>query len=576
MLHVQHQRGLKLVSPMIRQMRRVLILVFLIGALVAPYPSTSSQRRTSRTAVTTAVEPSRIAERITAAELRDYLFFIASDEMEGRDTPSRGLDLAAKFIAMQLSRWGIKPGGDNGTYFQQIALNRYKLDPDKTSVELGGEKYKFGDHFLAQVTGTGQSMSGSASGPLVYVSHGWVVKDKNIDAYTGISVKDKIMIVAGSGFPRGITRGDLIGERGDAWSDPITYGQKNEAKGAIIIPSFQNIAFWDRTLRNLVERGSIVVEKFQTQAESSQFPVVIASPEMLTSIFRSERQSAVNLYQSSVGGEPLAAFDLSPNKTASLTVSVATERLYTQNVIGIAEGSDPILKNEYVAIGAHYDHVGIGNPVGGDAIYNGADDDGSGTVAMLTMAHALSQGPRPKRSMLFVWHAGEEKGLWGSRYFVENPTVPLGQIVTQINIDMIGRSKREGDTNPANRDLSGPNEVYVIGSRVMSTELGELTDRVNSAYLNLSYNYRYDDPKDPNRFFFRSDHYNYAQKGIPIVFFFTGVHEDYHRPGDHPDKIDYQKLEKVTQTIFMTAWEIANLSSRPKVDKQLPSELRRQ
>jgi Zn-dependent M28 family amino/carboxypeptidase len=259
----------------------------------------------------------------------------------------------------------------------------------------------------------------------------------------------------------------------------------------------------------------------------------------------------------------------------TITVVDKTDPVSTQNVIAVFEGSDSVLKDEYVALGAHYDHVGIGIPVNGDAIYNGADDDGSGTTALLSIAEALSKArTRPKRSVLFVWHAGEEKGLWGSRYFTDNPTIPLDHIVTQINIDMIGRSKKEGDTNPRNRELTGANEIYVIGSRMMSAELGDLNEAVNRDYLNLTFNYRYDDPNDPNRFFFRSDHFNYARKGIPIIFFFDGEHEDYHRPGDSPDKIDYQKMEKVVRTVYMTLWEIANRPTRPKVDKQLPAQFK--
>jgi Zn-dependent M28 family amino/carboxypeptidase len=276
-----------------------------------------------------------------------------------------------------------------------------------------------------------------------------------------------------------------------------------------------------------------------------------------------------------VAGEPGTAFDLEPNKKATLNVAVQSETITTQNVVGIWDGSDPVLKNEYVAIGAHYDHVGIGTPVNGDSIYNGADDDGSGTVSVLAMAEAFAHSPRPKRSILFVWHAGEEKGLWGSRYFTENPTVPLNQIVTQLNIDMIGRSKPEGDANPRNASLSAANEIYVIGSKMMSTELGALSDRVNQSYLNINFNFKYDDPKDPNQFFFRSDHYNYARRGVPIIFYFDGEHEDYHRPGDEIQKIDYQKMERVARTIFLTGWEIAGLAARPKVDKQLPAELNR-
>jgi len=155
----------------------------------------------------------------------------------------------------------------------------------------------------------------------------------------------------------------------------------------------------------------------------------------------------------------------------------------------------------------------------------------------------------------------------------DNPAIPLAQIVTQLNIDMIGRSKKDGDTDPRNKELSGPNQIYVIGSKMMSTELGGLSEAVNKSFLNLQYDYRYDDPNDPNRFFFRSDHFNYARKGIPIIFFFDGVHEDYHRPGDEPQKIDYQKMEKVTRTIYLTLWEVANRSARVKVDKQLPAQL---
>jgi Zn-dependent M28 family amino/carboxypeptidase len=257
-----------------------------------------------------------------------------------------------------------------------------------------------------------------------------------------------------------------------------------------------------------------------------------------------------------------------------MNVASNSETVPTQNVVAVWEGSDPVLKAEYVALGAHYDHVGTCPPVGDDTICNGADDDGSGTTALLGMAEALAKAPtRPKRSVLFVWHCGEEKGLWGSRYFTEFPTVPLNQIVAQINIDMIGRSKKEGDTNPRNSELSGPDAVYVIGSTMMSTELGELVNAVNKSYLNLTFDTKYDDPKDPNRFFSRSDHYNYARKGIPIIFFFDGVHEDYHRPGDSADKIDYQKMEKVTRTVYMTLWEIANRPARLKVDKPLPAQI---
>ena len=561
-------------------MKRFVITFVLVGALVSPFQGVYSQRRSSDAAASAAAASvsRKVADGITAAQLRDYLYFIASDEMEGRDTPSRGLDTTAKFLAMSLSRWGLKPAGDNGTYLQRIALGRYKIDPEKTRAEIDGQTFSFGDDFLAsQVPPGGARLPLNASGQLVYVGSGWMIKSKNMDAYRGVDVKDKIMVVAGGGLPKGVTHSELRGTRGVDWADPQTYAQAHGARGIIIIPGFQNLAFWDRIRRNAVARGQIEVEKFQAEPDETppRVPTIIASPGMLNALFRAESQSAAGLFNLSVAGDPAQAFALTANKKASFTISGASETVSTQNVVAVLEGSDPVLKNEYVALGAHYDHVGIGARVDGDAIYNGADDDGSGTTALLAMAEALAHSQaRPKRSVLFVWHCGEEKGLWGSRYFTEYPTVALDRIVAQLNIDMIGRSRKASDTTPANASLTGPNEIYVIGSKMMSTELGELSERVNRSYLNLEFNYRYDDPTDPNRFFFRSDHFNYARKGIPIIFYFDGEHEDYHRPTDSPDKIDYQKMERVARTIFMTMWELANAPNRPRVDKQLPPELK--
>lgn len=508
----------------------------------------------------------RNVNAITAAQLKDYLMFVAADEMEGRDTPSRGLNTTAKFMATQLSRWGLKPAGDEGSYFQSIALRRHRTDPAQTRAEINGRPFRFGTDFLDR-----EQTAGSVSGPVVYVGNGWLIKSKNINPYTGLDLKDKIIVFL-SGLPKGVSFGDLVGKEGEDFVPPMMYAARNGARGAIAIANFQALANWERNRRESVEEGSVVIEKFQRQDEAG-IPAITASPRMLSALFEGEKESAARLFNRGLGGDAVAPFELSPNKRVSFTIAVKSDQLFTQNVVAVREGSDAKLKNEYVAVGAHYDHVGIGAAVQGDSIYNGADDDGSGTVAVLAMAEAFSRAPRPKRSILFVWHCGEEKGLWGSRYFVENPLVPLEQIVTQLNIDMIGRSKKEGETNSENAELAGQHEIYVIGSKMMSTDLGNLSERVNKAYLNLKFNYKYDDSNDPNRFFFRSDHFNYAQKGIPIIFYFNGVHEDYHQLADAPDKIDYVRMEKITRTIYATAWELANAKARPKVDKKLPEEL---
>jgi CubicO group peptidase (beta-lactamase class C family) len=556
-----------------------LFSILLIAALAAPIPVADAQDRGvggSAAAVSTATAATASrgnVDYITEARMREYLSFIASDELEGRDTPSPGLDAAAKYIADHLKRWGVKPAGDDGTYFQRIALRRTKLDAAATRAEIGGQSFSFGEDFLAQ------PIPGTASAPLVFVGYGWTVKSKNLNPYQNFDVKDKIVVALG-GFPKGLVPTDLVGKQGEDWANPIDNAQKLGAKGLIIIPSAQGLANWPQTRRVVTEFGALQVDKF-IKPNAGQVPVISVNTKMAEALLQGEKQASVILNpETRHQAEP---FELSRDKKVSLTVAVRAETLWTQNVIGVLEGRDPVLKNEYVAIGAHYDHVGKGLPSEdpskfppkdkntADVIYNGADDDGSGTVAVLMMAEAFarSSGVRPKRSILFIWHCGEEKGLWGSQYFTEYPTVPLNQIITELNIDMIGRSRRPGDANPANDKLAKPNEVFLIGSKMMSTELGGLSEAVNKSYLNLSFNYKFDDPRDPEQYFYRSDHFNYARKGIPIIFYMDGDHEDYHRPSDSIEKIDFRQLEQVTRTIHATAWELANLPQRPRVDKPL-------
>jgi hypothetical protein len=256
----------------------------------------------------------------------------------------------------------------------------------------------------------------------------------------------------------------------------------------------------------------------------------------------------------------------------------------THNVVGIVEGSDPQLKGTYVAFGAHYDHVGYaeGEVVGSgsdarrlgargrvtpgkadDRIWNGADDDGSGTVAIMAIAKAFAEGPRPKRSVIFVWHTGEESGLWGSRYFADHPTVPLDTIVSQLNIDMIGRNRDDKPTEA--------NTVYLVGSDRISTELHNLNRTANSALTKpLTLNYEFNDPSDTEQIYTRSDHYSYAAKGIPIIFFTTGLHPDYHANTDEVSKIEFDKLARIAQLVYETGVRVANLDHAPAHDNKGP------
>ncbi|MEW6127993.1 MAG: M28 family peptidase [Acidobacteriota bacterium] len=537
------------------------LIYFLVIALVMPGVQTFAQRKAEKLAATTAASVHGNADFINATQLKDYLTFVASDEMEGRDTPSRGLDTTAKYIASQLSRWGVKPAGDDGSYFQRIAMKRNKIDPQQTRVEINGQAFNYGEDFLTSLS------PGSASGQVVYASHGWVFKAKNIDAYQGIDVKGKIVVVTGAP-PKDISNKDFSGKQGEDWDFPTSAAQKRGAIAVMQVAGFQTLANWNQSRQNALERGFATVDKFQS-ATNSQIPSLIIAPRLVNVLFQGEKQNATMIFNRAAASDSIEAFEFKAEKKVSMQIATRSEPTGTQNVIGVLEGSDPVLKNEYVAIGAHYDHVGIGLPVNGDAIYNGADDDGSGTVAVLAMAEAFARGTRPKRSILFIWHAGEEKGLWGSRYFTDYPTIPLNQIVACLNIDMIGRTKKENDV-PANQPLPKPGEVFLIGPNMMSTELKGISEAINQSYLKLNFDYRYDDIKHPDNFFFRSDHYNYARKGIPIIFYMDGEHADYHRPSDHVDKIDFQNMEKIARTIFATAWELANRANRPKVDK-IPS-----
>ena len=554
-------------------MRKFLAFILVLFVFVSvPLQSASAQTRAKNSknigsSATVTAPRFGNTDGITAQQLRNYLEFIASDELEGRDTPSRGLDIAAMYIADHLKTWGIKPAGDNGTYFQKFPLKRSKVDAQSTNLSLNNQSFTYGEDFLTSLTNSNVPASG-----IVYASHGWVIKAKNINAYQGIDVKDKIVVVTG-GLPKGITFNDIQGKMGEDWLSPGLYANANGARAVISFPSFGGLANWKANRWNQADKGDLEFKAPQFQVK---IPTITATPRLLNAIFQGEKANGTNVFTKAIMQDFVEPFDLNPNKKISLNVAVKTEMTHSQNVIGILEGSDPTLKNEYVAIGAHYDHVGM-NPffAGEDKIWNGADDDGSGTVAVMAMAEAFSKSAqRPKRSILFIWHAGEEKGLWGSEYYADNPTVPINSIITQLNIDMIGRSQKLNEpVKPRNQELTKQGEVYLIGSKMMSTELGELSEATNNAFLKMNFNYRYDDPKDPQQFFYRSDHYNYAKKGIPIIFYMDGDHEDYHQPSDSVEKIDFEQMEKIARTIFATGWELANRPTRPKVDKPLSAQV---
>ncbi len=539
-------------------MKKHLLVMTIVVSFILP----SAALAKTNTVKITAAER-KMASAITAEQLSDYLHFIASDAMGGRNTPSRGLDITAQFIALNLKKWGFKPAGDDGSYFQKMTVRKEEIDDSQMVFSLGNKKFKYKKDFFRA------SGEGVVEAPLVFGKDGWMVKSKGLDAFKGVNVKDKIVVLHSQDGvrsiapprPKGVSQNDLKGEKGVDWADPMTNAKMNGAKGVIVVATPSIEGLWSRLARFL-GRGGMSIEGLRGGGDGGNnklLPSLLINSATANALFAGENGDH----------KSTSAFPL--KKSAKISVASGVKKIPTQNVVAIWEGSDPKLKEEMVAIGAHYDHVGTRPNAKGDKIWNGADDDGSGTVAVLAIAEALAKAKkRPKRSILLVWHAGEEKGLLGAAYFNKYPTVNIKNVVTQLNIDMIGRSKKEGDTHPKNKELTGPNEVYVIGSDLMSSTLGAVAKETNSSYLKMNYNYKYDDPKDPNRFFYRSDHFMYAKNGIPIAFWFTGTHVDYHGAGDHADKIDYQKMEKISRTIFLTMWELAELKTRPAVDKKLP------
>ena len=333
----------------------------------------------------------------------------------------------------------------------------------------------------------------------------------------------------------------------------------------LILPLVLGVMLTSCATGNLSQDGDNFKKIYQhiSQEELKKNLYVIASDEMEGRDTGSPGQKKageyiVNYYKKLGIGHPKSMTSYYQKVPSSFMKSWSGKNLPdSENILAFVEGSEK--PNEIIVVSAHYDHIGARN----GKIYNGADDDGSGTVAVMEMAKAFNEakkaGKGPKRSMLFLHVTGEEHGLFGSDYYSQNPIFPLANTVANLNIDMIGRDDKE------NR---GKQYVYVIGSEMLSSELKKINETSNAKTVNLELNYKYDDPKDPDRLYYRSDHYNFAKHNIPVAFFFDGIHEDYHKETDTPDKIDYPLLTKRTQLVFATAWELANRDARIVVDKQ--------
>jgi CTP:molybdopterin cytidylyltransferase MocA len=460
----------------------------------------------------------RAVASITAEDVRHRIGVIADDSMMGRDTPSPGLDMTAHYIADEFRRMGLAPGGDDGGYIQYYPVHEIITSLRVTSSNGGslipGES-------VVQVGG-GSAPDG-ISGPVI------IVNGSGEPAAT-MSLAGAIVVQAAKFDPQ---RRGLSEE-----SQTLLSAVQRENPAAIILLADIPDGTWRFFARQ--GRGRTVV--------SGQ----VVEPEGMVPLLMSRQSSAQEL----LGAGTHVSADGAPavRRVKDLTVAVTATRDVTErrapNVVGILEGSDPELKNEYVIYSGHMDHVGVGRAVDGDSIYNGADDDASGTVAVIEAAEAFAMlNPRPRRSMIFLLVSGEEKGLWGSAHFAENPSVPLSDVVADLNADMVGRN--------------WPDTIVVIGKE--HSDLGATLNRVNAEHPELGMT-AIDDIWPNERFYFRSDHYNFARRGVPILFFFNGTHPDYHRPSDSVEKIDADKEARIVQLLFYLGLEVANAEQRPQWD----------
>jgi len=538
------------------------------GATVVPLQATRLPR-------THQARPTSAA--ISAGDLMTRLYIFADDSMQGRDAGAMGNVKGTAYIAAELKRMGLKPAGDSGTYFQVLPFKLRAVDSNSV-ITAGGARLPFGREW-GSATPSDIVLHDQ---PIVY---GGVLGDASFVSLDSLSGK----IVVGRLSPANVQGGLLaIGQLA------------SRSAGVMVIGPEQFLPFFTQPQQFLDEPGA-------------------RSP--LGSMIYLSDSAAARLFDAPLGTLAVGA----AGKPVNVEIHVRTEPTPypARNVIAILPGSDPKLRGEYVAIGAHTDHVGFNHtPVdhdsiriynhivrpGGaeqqgaratpeqqvevnkqlaawraahpgetrvDSIYNGADDDGSGTVTVLEIAEQMAaRRPAPKRSILFVFHVGEEKGLLGSQYFTDHPTVPRDSIDAQLNMDMVGRGDAwdQIGTDKSGKPLHGnPRLLMLVGSRRLSTEYGDLIERVNTEDQHgLTFDYSFDANGHPENIYCRSDHYEYARYGIPIVFFTTGVHSDYHQVTDEPEYIDYDHMARIASFIDDVAMHVANLDHRIVVDHPKP------
>lgn len=492
------------------------------------------------------------SKSINASDLKELVYDLAGDEFEGRETGKIGQKKAAEYLQNKFISFGIAPVLKGMSYLQVFPL--YEEHPGTLNIKINNKNYQFLKDFycLPRVPDINIDFNS-----LVFAGYGINDESVNYNDYKNLDVKDKIVVLL-EDEPinnMGISRITGTTEISDWSSSRNKKAEEAKKQGALgIFQITKNIEQDLKILSHYLEQPRTTLTENQTKSE---FPTFFISKEMGDELFKSHNANlSYNVVKEIYRKKKNNKGYILNNSQGKLKVERERVKIFGENVLGYIEGTD--LKDELIIITAHYDHLGKHN---GETFY-GADDDGSGTAALIELAEAFmiakKAGMGPRRSILIMPVSGEEKGLLGSMYYTQNPIFPLKNTVCNLNIDMIGRmdDKHEND----------PNYVYIIGSDKLSSELHSANENNNKKYTNIKLDYTFNDENDPNRFYYRSDHYNFAKNNIPCIFYFTGVHEDYHLPSDTPDKLHYEKMENITRLIFYTAWDIANRDKRLVVD----------
>lgn len=486
----------------------------------------------------------KYAQYISVDDAKKHLSIIASDAFEGRETGKPGADKAANYLATEFKKMGLQ-APVNGSYFLDVPLTVYSFSIK--SFAVNGKTLSYGKDYLSLGAAGTQTVN---AGEVVFVGYGSEAELGSLD------VAGKVVVLIGDAKP-----GAEAGQRNSGF---VMAAQNLRRKSAGLV-----IAVLSGKLQGAPSNSSerMTLKQENPRPAVSRPLVVTVSPATASELLKNSGKTYEQLQAAA------AATQVPQTLKANVSVSYesVTKDAKAVDVLGFLPGSDAKLKEEVLVFSAHYDHIGMlpeGTP--GDRINNGADDDGSGTTGILEIARAFTKakkdGKGPRRSILFLGNVGEEKGLLGSEYYSEHPVFPLANTITDLNIDMIGRRDPAHDGKP--------DYCYLIGSDKLSTTLHKISENANNTYTKLDIDYKYNDPKDPERIYYRSDHYNFAKHNVPIVFYFNGVHADYHGLGDEVSKIDFPLLVKRAQLVFYTGWDLANRDERPAVDvkNDMPAE----